>query len=113
MKIKLRQPHQSIRTLTTEDLPDFAVLFGRNGAGKTQLLHALRQGAAVIPGVSLEDIELHDMVSFGPPNAGPAGRQAGQFAQFTAEAAARSRARRVVEGEKTTEHPNVQIRTEP
>ena len=41
MRIELRQPYKSIATLETEDLPDFAILIGRNGAGKTQLLEAL------------------------------------------------------------------------
>ena len=36
MKIELRQPYKSIQTLETQELPDFAILIGRNGAGKTQ-----------------------------------------------------------------------------
>ena len=35
MKIELKQRHKSITDLNTEDLPDFAVLIGRNGVGKT------------------------------------------------------------------------------
>ena len=50
MKIELKQPYKSITTLTATGLPDFTVLIGRNGAGKTQLLDALREGPAVIPG---------------------------------------------------------------
>ncbi len=48
MRIDLPQSYQAIETLTTVDLPDFALLIGRNGAGKTQLIEALRQGAARI-----------------------------------------------------------------
>ena len=44
MRIELRESYKSIETLTTEDLPDFAILIGRNGAGKTQLLDALKEG---------------------------------------------------------------------
>ena len=86
MRIELRQPYKSIATLTTEDLPDFAILIGRNGAGKTQLLDALKEGRAVIPGVGVDEIELYDMGAFHPPNSSVANRQANQFAQDTADA---------------------------
>ena len=67
MRIELQQAYKSIATLTTEDLPDFAVLIGRNGAGKTQILEALKEGHAVVSGVGLKDIELYDMTSFQAP----------------------------------------------
>ena len=86
MRIELRRPYNSIATLATADLPDFAVLIGRNGAGKTQLLDALRQGAAEIPGTAVKGIEFYDMVSFRPPNTNPANRQANYLAQVTADA---------------------------
>ena len=43
--IELRQPHLFIHELTCPELPDFTVLIGRNGAGKTQLLRAVRNTA--------------------------------------------------------------------
>ena len=86
MRIELHEPHKSIATLVTEDLPDFAVLIGRNGAGKTQLLAALKGGQAVMPGIGVHDIELYDMVSFRPPDAEVAGRHANQFAKATSDA---------------------------
>ena len=86
MKIELDQQYKSIVDLATEDLPDFAVLIGRNGAGKTQLLDALKQGRAKIPGIGVNEVELYDMASFVPPNTGQAGRHANQFAQDTADA---------------------------
>ena len=86
MKIELSQPHMSIATLTTEELPDVAILIGRNGAGKTQLLDALKQGMAVIPGIGVNQIEIHDMVSFRPANANHANRHANQFALNAADA---------------------------
>ena len=86
MQIELNHRYKSIETLTTEDLPDFAVLIGRNGAGKTQLLEALRGGAASIPGVGVDEIEMYDMVTFGPPNTSQADRNSFQFAQVTADA---------------------------
>ena len=86
MRIELNQPYKSISTLTTEELPDFAILIGRNGAGKTQLLGALKERQAVIPGIGTDEIESYDMVSFHPPNASRADRQVNQFAQVTADA---------------------------
>ena len=86
MNIKLNNPYKSIAALETEDLPDFAILIGRNGAGKTQLLGALKEGQAVIPGIGVDEIELYDMVSSHPPNASRADRQVNQFAQVTADA---------------------------
>ena len=86
MRVELRQPYKSIATLTTEDLPDFAVLIGRNGAGKTQLLDALKEGAALIPHIRADEIEKYDMTDFRPPNGSGANRHANQFAQMTADA---------------------------
>ena len=86
MRIELRQQHKSIATLITEDLPDFAVLIGRNGAGKTQLLEALGEGRAVIPGISVNEIEKYDMVSFSPPRGSRPDRQSNQLAQVTSDA---------------------------
>ena len=86
MRIELNHPYKSIATLATEELPDFAVLIGRNGAGKTQLLDALKEGWAVIPGIGVDEIELYDMVSFNPPNTSRANRHANQFAQVTSDA---------------------------
>ena len=51
MRIDLKQPHKSIASLDTEELPDFAVLIVRNGAGKTQLLDALKEGHAEVSGI--------------------------------------------------------------
>lgn len=86
MRIALNQTYKSIAALVTEELPDFAVFIGRNGAGKTQLLEALKQGSAVIPGVSTDEIEMYDLVSFHPPNTSVANRHANQFAIDTADA---------------------------
>ena len=86
MRIELSRQYKSIATLTAEELPDFAVLIGRNGAGKTQLLDALKEGSAVVPGIGVDEIELYDMLSFRPPNAAAANRNASQFAQGTSDA---------------------------
>ena len=86
MKIELRSRYKSIEILTTEELPDFAVLIGRNGVGKTQLLTALHKGSATTPDIGTEDIELYDMGSFRPPNTNQAGRNTSGFALNTADA---------------------------
>ena len=86
MRIELKQSYKSIETLATDELPDFAILMGRNGAGKTQLLDSLKEGLAVIPGIGLDEIELYNMDSFRSPNAGAANRNANQFARATADA---------------------------
>ena len=85
MRLELRQPYKSIESLKTEEFPDFAVLIGRNGAGKTQLLAALTEGHAVMHSISVTDIELYDMVSFRAPNSNSANRRASQFAIVTAD----------------------------
>ena len=86
MKIELRQPYKSFATLSTDELPAFAVLIGRNGAGKTQLLQALKQGVATIADMRLGAIEMYDMDSFRPPNTNSANRKTSQFAQVTTNA---------------------------
>ena len=86
MRIDLRSAYKSITALTTGELPDFAVLIGRNGAGKTQLLDALKEGMAVISDIGVDEIELYDMVSFRSPNSGAANRHTNQFAKVAADA---------------------------
>ena len=86
MKIEVSQSYKSIAALITEDLPDFAVLIGRNGAGKTQILDAIKGGSATISNINVDEIEKYDMVEFRPPNTDEANRQANQFTQITADA---------------------------
>ena len=86
MRIELKRPYKSISSLTAEELPDFVILIGRNGAGKSQLLEALEQGVAVIPNIGVAEIEKYDMGSFRTPNAGEANRHSNQFARDTADA---------------------------
>ena len=86
MRIDLQNPHKSITTLTTGELPDFAVLIGRNGAGKTQLLEALKEGHAEVSGIRVEDIELYDMNSFRAPNVNVGNRGFNHFGAATADA---------------------------
>ena len=86
MKLELLHPYKSIETLLIDELPNFTVLIGRNGSGKTQILTALAEGQANISGIGPKDIELYDMGSFHPSNAGSANRNANTFAKSTADA---------------------------
>ena len=86
MRINLLGSYKSIAHLKTEELPDFVVLIGRNGAGKTQLLGALKEGIAEIPGIGVDEIESYDMVSFSTPNTNGANRNINQFAKRAADA---------------------------
>ena len=86
MRIDLQNPYKSIATLTTGELPDFAVLIGRNGAGKTQLLEAVKESQAKVSGIRSEDIELYDMNSFRAPNVNVGNRGFNNFGNATADA---------------------------
>ncbi len=85
MKIEIIQAYQSIHAIQATELPDFAVLIGRNGAGKTQLLEALKSGNAQIAGVGKEDIAGFNMDSFRSPDSGVGTRTSNQFARETAD----------------------------
>lgn len=84
--INLNTPYKSISTLTAENLPDFAVIIGRNGAGKTHLLEALDQGAAKIRDVGTSEIRLYNKDSFSPPNSRRVNRNSQRFALDAANA---------------------------
>ena len=85
MRINLSHKYKSIASLTTEELPDFAVLIGRNGAGKTQLLEALEKGLAEMSGISSEEIKLYNLSTFYPPNTNQADRNTIHFGLVTAD----------------------------
>ncbi len=83
MKIELKRSYLSISELECPELPDFTVLTGQNGAGKTQLLQALQGGHAAVPGIDEKSIELYDLASF-QPNAGGGGIASIDLAKSTA-----------------------------
>ena len=85
MKIELNQPHLSIKKLATVDVPDFTVLIGRNGVGKTHLLEAIKSGRASISGIPISEIETYDIQSFQPTESEQAGWDGVTFAQKTVE----------------------------
>ena len=66
MKMKLRNPYGSIKRLDACDLPDFAVLIGRNGVGKTQLLTGIAERQITGLAHSTATIEKYDIREFRP-----------------------------------------------
>ncbi len=86
MRIELTEPHKSIASLSAEGISDFALLIGRNGAGKTQIFEALGEGHASIAGIETKDIEMYHMGSFRSSDTGRADRYANKFANDTADA---------------------------
>ena len=73
MHVKLKNQIPSIQQMYDFDLPDFAVIIGRNGVGKTQLLKAIAGGSVVISDVPSPDVELYDINSFQPQDSGKGG----------------------------------------
>lgn len=55
MKLLFQRPFKSIRNLEAVELPDFVVLTGVNGAGKSHLLEAIENGSINIEGVQPND----------------------------------------------------------
>jgi len=56
--LSFRSQHLSIKDLPTTELPDFTVLTGINGSGKTHLLEAIRDGKVAVDSVSPDKIKL-------------------------------------------------------
>ena len=85
MRIELKHSYLSIQEMNGFDLPDFAVLIGRNGIGKTQLLDAVTSGAASVSELPKSSIEKYDINSFQPKNSEAANWGNSRFAENTAE----------------------------
>ena len=68
MRIELKQPYLSIKNLDGVDLPDFTLLIGRNGVGKTQLLEAIKSNSIAVADFSPPEIEMYNLNSFTPQN---------------------------------------------
>lgn len=68
MKLSLVRPYLSLVDLPDQELPDFTLITGLNGAGKTHLMKALVSGAAVADIASdfSRDVRLFDWTSLTP-----------------------------------------------
>ena len=86
LSIKLSRAHKSIMSLDATELPDFAILIGRNGVGKTHLLEALDNGAVAAAGIQATDVEMYDFASFSPGNSASVSYPGVRFAALTADA---------------------------
>lgn len=74
--LSFAKPHRSIQTLPPVSLPDFAVITGINGSGKSHLLEAISQGAVKVAGVSTppqeQQIRFFDWTNLVPQPTAPA-----------------------------------------
>ena len=85
MHVTLKTPYRSIKQMDGFDLPDFAVLIGRNGVGKTQLLTGISEGHIVVSGLSRPGIELYNFSSFRSSDSRPSNWGASEFPRTTVE----------------------------
>ena len=85
MRLELKNSYLSIKSMPAVELPDFAVLIGRNGVGKTQLLDAVKNRHISVADIPTQEIDKYDMDTFRPNNAGQASWAGSCFAHYTAE----------------------------
>lgn len=52
MKLNLQTTYQSLTTLNADELPNFTIITGPNGSGKTHVLRGIENGSILIDGVS-------------------------------------------------------------
>ena len=64
MRLVFKHPYLSIQAMNDVDLPPFAVVIGRNGIGKTQLLDAIAKGNISVVDIPPSDIEKYDIATF-------------------------------------------------
>ena len=85
MHLELKERYLSIEEMSGFDLPDFAVLIGRNGVGKTQLLDAIANGSVAVSALPKSGIEKYDISSFQPKSARRADWGDSSFPQQTVD----------------------------
>ena len=66
LQLRFKSEHNSIKGLQDCQLPNFTVITGVNGSGKTQLLEAIQQGKVAIDGLDKSDIRYYNGASFAP-----------------------------------------------
>lgn len=64
MKLKYKKDYLSITRFNDIELPEFVVLTGLNGTGKSHLLNSIRTGNAVIENINLREIKEFSNISF-------------------------------------------------
>ena len=57
MRLELKNSYLSIKSMPAVELPDFAVLIGRNGVGKTQLLDAVKNRHISVADIPTQEID--------------------------------------------------------
>ena len=85
MRIELTNPYLSIKQMNAVSLPNFSVLIGRNGVGKTQILNGLSTGNLSVPGIEKSEIQKFDINSFQIGDSGSASWDNAHFALVTAD----------------------------
>ncbi|NTG12334.1 ATP-binding protein [Agrobacterium rhizogenes] len=85
MRIRAESPHISLPTFETAELPDFVLITGKNGSGKSHLLQAIANGAFKVTleahpsSVAMGDIRSYEFSFM------PAGVMATELTQFTGD----------------------------
>ena len=79
MHLSLNQPFACIKSLNEFELPEFAVLIGKNGVGKTRLLSGIQDGSIAVSGLPREDIEFYNFTSFRSGDSGTGSWEASGF----------------------------------
>lgn len=74
ISLSFAKPHRSIAGLAATVLPDFAIITGINGSGKSHLLEAIKAGAIKVDGIEPNDtnIRLFNWTNFVPDNSSSA-----------------------------------------
>lgn len=72
VKLTFHKQHKSIKQLNTIELPDFTVLTGLNGSGKTHLLEAIEKEKIKVDGIANNNnqIRLFDFITLVPNDSG-------------------------------------------
>ena len=70
MRLVLKHPYLSIKNLKECELPEFSVIVGRNGVGKTQLIDAIKENHIAVSEIPNSAIEKYDLNTFRPSDAG-------------------------------------------
>jgi len=71
MRLKFKQPYQSITSLPETEITDFAIITGLNGSGKTHLLNAINLGHITIQEIEPSEILFYNYNDFSIYNGDP------------------------------------------